>query len=85
MTKGSKTSNFKVGDLLKVLDKREDFVRSDTLYWFHELHTFFSFIIDKLARYNIYTLPEIYDEAVLKKITLNMNEKICVLKNFHLF
>ena len=59
-------------------DKR--FLKSDTTNWSYKLYKITEIINDRIPSYNIDSLPERYNEILLKKTELTLKENKDVLK-----
>ena len=60
------------------------FSKGDTTNWSYKLYKITELIIDTIPSYRLDNLPERYNEALLKKTELTMNENISVMKKLRI-
>ena len=78
------TPKFQVNDLVRTLDLRKTFSKSDTTNWSHILYKITEIINDTIPSYHIDNLKERYNESLLKKTALTLKENSTVLKKLNL-
>ena len=71
---------YKLGDLVRTADKRNIFSKGDSTNWSNKLYTITEIIDDTIPSYHINYLPERYNEALLKKTKLSLEENEFVIK-----
>ena len=74
-----------VNDLVRVADLKRTFSRSDTINWSSKLFRITKCIIDTTPNYLINSLPERYNEALLKKSELTLRKIEDVRKKLNIF
>ena len=67
-------AKFKRSDLVRTADKRKLFSKGDSTIWCNEFHWTDQGIDDTIPTYQINFLPEIHEEAFLRKKVLTMEE-----------
>ena len=72
---------FEVNDLVRVADLRKTFSKGDTTNWSYKMYEITEIFNDTIASYKIDILPERYNESLLKKTELTMEENKDVMKN----
>ena len=70
---------YKLGDLVRTADKRNIFSKGDSTNWSNKLYTITEIIDDTIPSYHINYLPERYNEALLKKTKLSLEENDFVI------
>ena len=78
------TPKFQMNDLVRVADLKKTFSKGDTTNWSYKLYKIKEIINDTIPSYKIDSLPERYNESLLKKTDLTMKENNSVIKNFNL-
>ena len=74
-----------INDLVRTADLRDKrFLKSDTTNWSYKLYKITEIINDTIPSYKIDNLPEIYNEALLKKTELTMKENRDVMKKLNI-
>ena len=58
---------FKTHNLVSITDLTRIFSKGDSINWSHRLYTITEITIDTLPSYHIDNLPELYNEAKLKR------------------
>ena len=76
---------YNLGDLVRTADTRNIFSKSDTTNWSYNLYTITEVIDDTIPSYRISFLPERYNEALLKKSRLTIDENKNIMKKLNLF
>ena len=71
---------YKLGDLVRTADKRNIFSKGDSTNWSNKLYTITEIIDDTIPSYKINYLPERYNEALLKKTKLSLEDNEFVMK-----
>ena len=71
---------YKLGDLVRTADKRNIFSKGDSTNWSNKLYTITEIIDDTIPSYHINYLPERYNEALLKKTKLSLEDNEFVMK-----
>ena len=74
---------YKLGDLVRTADKRNIFSKGDSTNWSNKLYTITEIIDDTIPSYHINYLPERYNEALLKKSKLSLEENETIMKNIN--
>ena len=74
---------YEVGDLVRTADLKKTFSKGDTTNWSYKLYKITEFINDTISAYHIDNLKERYNESLLKKTELTMEEKIDVMKKLN--
>ena len=77
---------YEIQHLVRVADLRKTFSKRDTTNWSYKLYEITETVNDTIPSYRIDDLPEIYNEALLKKNKVNIErERWCLEKiNYHL-
>ena len=75
--------NYRIGDLVRTLDKTKTFSKSHTTTLSYKLYENTEIIKNTIASYRIDNLPERYIEALLKKTNLTKNENDSVMKKLN--
>ena len=75
---------FRVNDLIRTADLKRTFSKSDTTNWSYKLYIITEIINDTIPTYRIDNLPERYNEALLKKTELSMQENKDFMKKLNL-
>ena len=78
------TPKFQINNLVRVADLKKKFSKGDTTNWSYKLYKITETINDTIARYRLDSLPERYNEALLKKTELTMKENKDVMKKLNL-
>ena len=73
-----------VNDLVRTADLKKTFSKGDTTNWSYKLYKITEIINDTIPTYKIDNLPERYNEALLKKTELTLEEKNNVMKKLNL-
>ena len=73
---------YKVGDLVRTADIRSTFSKGDSTNWSYKLYQITEVIDDTIPSYRIDHLPERYNEALLKKSKLTLDENFNLNKFF---
>ena len=76
-------ANFKIHQLDRTADLKRTFLKGDSTNWSNNLHKITVIIRDTLPKYRIDTLPERYNEALLKKTRQTLKEKDGVMKKLN--
>ena len=71
---------YKVGEFVRTADKRSIFSKGDSTNWSYKLYKITEVIYDNIPSYHIDFLPERYNEALLKKSRLTLEENGTVIK-----
>ena len=79
-----KNPMFQLNDLVRIAELRKTFSKGDTTNWSYKVYKITELINDTIPSYKIDNLKERYNEALLKKTELSMNENISVLKKLNL-
>ena len=69
-----------IGDLVRTADLMKTFSKRDKTNWSHKIYKITERNFDIIPSYHINNLPERYNEALLKKTELTMNENDNVIK-----
>ena len=77
-------SKFQINDLVRVADLKRTFSKGDTTNWSYKLYKITEIINDTIPTYHIGSLPERYNESLLKKTELTMKENDNVMKKLKL-
>ena len=75
---------FQVNDLVPVADLKKTFSKSDTTNWSQNTYKFAEINNDNIPSYRIDNLPERYNEAVLKRTKLTLNENKDKMKKLNI-
>ena len=75
---------FQLNDLVRTADLKRTFPKGDTTNWSYKLYKITHFIIDTIPSYHLDDLPERFNEALLKKTKLTMEEKNSVMKKLRI-
>ena len=76
---------YKLGDLVRTADTRNFCSKSDSTNWSYKLYTITEIIYDTIPSYRIDFLPERYDEALLKKSKLTLDENEVVMQKLKIY
>ena len=79
-----KTPKFQINDLIRTVDLKKTFSKSDMTNWSYNLYKITEIINDTIPSYKIDNLPERYNEALLKKTELTMTENNSVMKKLNI-
>ena len=71
---------YQLNVLVRVADLRNTFSKEDTTNWSYKLYKITEIINDTIPSYKINTLPERYNQSLLKKTELTMKENKDVMK-----
>ena len=71
---------FQINDLVRTADLKRTFSKGDTTNWSYKLYKITEIINDTIPTYHIDSLPERYNEALLKKTELTLKENDNVIK-----
>ena len=71
---------YEIGDLVRTADIKKMFSKSDTTNWSYKLYKITEIIKDTVPSYHIDNLPERYNESLLIKTELSINENKDVMK-----
>ena len=74
------TPKFQINDLVRVADLKKTFSKGDTTNWSYKLYKITEIINDTIPAYKIDNLKERYNESLLKKTELTMEENNSVMK-----
>ena len=66
---------FQVNDFVRDAVLKKTFSNGDTINWSYKLYENREIINDTIPSYRFDNLPELYNEALLKKTVLSMREK----------
>ena len=77
-------ANYKTRDLVRTADLKRTLLKGDTANWNYKLYKITESNNDTLTGYRIDNLPERYNEALLKKTQLSLQENISVMKKLNL-
>ena len=75
---------FQINDLIRTADLMRKFSKSDTSNWSYNLYKITEIINDTAPSYRLDSLPERYNEALLKKNELTMKENRDVMKKLNI-
>ena len=75
---------YEIGNLVRTADLRKTFSKGDTTNWSYKLYKITQIIKDTIPSYHIDNLPERYNESLLKKTELTMEENKYVMKKLNL-
>ena len=75
---------YEIGDLVRKADLKKTFSKGDTTKWSYKLYKISEIINDTIPSYKIKTLPERYNESLLKKTDLTLKENDNVMKKLNL-
>ena len=75
---------FQINDLVRTADLKKTFSKSDTTNWSYKLYKNTEIINDTIPSHHIDNLKERYNESLLKKTDLSMNENDNVMKKIKL-
>ena len=75
---------FQINDLFRVADLKRTFSKGDTTNWSYELYKITEIVNDTIPSYKINSLPERYNESLLKKTNLTLKENNSVMKKLRL-
>ena len=76
---------FQINDLVRTADLRDKhFLKSDTSNWSYKLYKITEIVKDTVLAYKINNLPERYNESLLKKTELSLEENNSVMKKLDL-
>ena len=75
---------FQINDLVRTADLKKTFSKGDTTNWSYKLYTITEVINDTIPSYRLENLPERYNENLLKKSQLTMEENDNVMLNLRL-
>ena len=73
----------KTGDLVRTAELKKTFSKGDTTNWLYNLYKDTEIIKVKIPAYKIDSLPERYNESLLKKTDLTMKENKDVKKKLN--
>ena len=71
---------YKVGDIVRTADKGSIFSKGDSTNWSYRLYKITEIIDDNIPSYHIDFLPERYNEALLQKSRLTLDENGTVIE-----
>ena len=77
-------SKYKLGDLVRTADKKNVKSKGNTRIWSYKLHKITQIINDTIPSYRINILPQRYNDALLWKTDLTMEENIKVMKKLNI-
>ena len=77
--------NYKLGGLVRTADTRNIFSKSDSTNWSYKLYTITETIDDTIPSYRIDFLPERYNEALLKKSKLTLDENEVAMQKLEIY
>ena len=60
--------------LIRTAHKRNDFSKGDTTNWSYEFYTFIHVTKDTITSYQLKYFPKIYDNTLLRKTEVTMEE-----------
>ena len=75
---------FKLGDLVRTADIDKTFSKGDTTNWSNKLYMITEVIHETIPSYHIDFLPERYNQSILKKSKLTLDENDQVMSNLNL-
>ena len=75
---------YEIGDLVRTVDLKKTFSKSDTTNWSYKLYKITEIINDTIPSYHIDNLKERYNESLLKNTNLTMKENNSVMKKLNL-
>ena len=75
---------FQINDLVRTADLKKTFSKGDTTNWSYKLYKITEIINDTMPSYKIDNLKERYNESLLKKTELTLNENKDVMKKLNL-
>ena len=78
------TPKFQVNDLIRVADLKKTFSKGDTTNWSYKLYKITEIINDTIPSYKIENWEERYNEVLLKKTELTLDENNSVMKKLNL-
>ena len=74
------TPRFQINDLVRTVDLKKTFSKSDTTNWSYNLYKITEIVNDIIPGYKINNLPERYNQSLLKKTNLTMKKNKDVMK-----
>ena len=74
------TPKFQINDVVRTADLKKTFSKGDTTNWSSKLYKITEIINDAIPSYKINSLPERYNESLLKKTDLTLKENNDVMK-----
>ena len=75
---------YQINDLVRVADLKKTFSKGDTTNWSYKLYKITEIIKDTIPSYHIDNLSERYNESLLKKTELTMEENDNVMKKLNI-
>ena len=78
------TSKIQINDLVRTADLKKTFPKGDATNWSYKLYKITEFLNDTTPSYRLDTLPERYNEFLLKKTELSMKQNDSVMKKLNL-
>ena len=75
---------YKINDLVRTADLKKTFSKGDTTNWSYKLYKITEVINDTIPSYRIDNLPERYNENLLKKSQLTMEENNDVMQKLNI-
>ena len=78
------TPKFQLNDLVRTTDLKRTFSKGDTTNWSYKLYKITEIINDTIPVYKIDTLPERYNESLLKKTELSLKQNKDVMKKLRI-
>ena len=75
---------FQITDLVRVADLKKTFSKGDTTNWFYKLYKITEIVNDTIPSSKINSLPERYNESLLKKTDLTLKENVSVMKKLRI-
>ena len=77
-------AKFQINDLVRTADLKKTFSKGDTTNWSYKLYKITEIINDTIPSYHIDNLKESYNESLLKKTDLTMEENDNVMKKLNI-
>ena len=75
---------FQINDLVRVADLKKTFSKGDTTNWSYKLYKITEIINDTIPSYRLDILPESFNESLLKKTDLTLEENNDVMKKLNI-
>ena len=75
---------YQINDLVRTADLKKTFSKGDTTNWSYKLYKITEVINDTIPSYRINNLPERYNQSLLKKSQLTMEENDEVIKKLNI-
>ena len=75
---------YKINDLVRTADLKKTFSKGDTTNWSYKLYKITEVINDTIPSYKINNLPERYNQSLLLKSQLTMEENNLIMQKLHI-